>query len=117
MALTDARKNLMLDAGLKDGAPMYLALGTSVTTELAGAGGYARRLIPWTTAVAGVEPIASPVLFGPNTGADWTITHVLFYSLASGGTLEKAAALSRPCTVSVDQSFRFSIGNLTATIE
>jgi hypothetical protein len=52
--------------------------------------------------------------FLPNTGG--TITHVGFYTAASGGTFKGGEALAFPKTVADGEILRFEIGAITVTL-
>lgn len=114
------------------GGNMYLGLSTTEPNE-SGQGvtepvgnGYERVLIgsygssatyKMSDPVDGVSTNSSAILF-PRAKADWgTITHVVFYTQATGGSLIGFSKLREPKPVPMDYVANFDVGAITLTID
>ena len=95
--------------------------GTGVTEPAAGA--YARVAysntktgpVNWTTAANGALTNAAAITFIESTLSWGTISHVVFYDLATGGNLWFWEALPSPRAVAANTTVYFAIGSLTVS--
>lgn len=126
-AFSDYAEDAVLDhvlgtAALASPASVYLALfvtdptdadtGTEVST-----GGYARQVITFNAAAAGVATNDADVSFTASGAAYGTVTHIGIYDAVSGGNLLIHTQLSASRLVIDGDTLTFSAGNVAFTLQ
>jgi hypothetical protein len=116
MALTAATRNTML--GTITTNVGYFSLhtadpGASGTAEVSG-GNYARQTADWGTASAGAVATDADTVF--TVPGSTTITHIGYWSAASGGTFYGSRSLDAPQTYATEGTYTLASGNITESL-
>lgn len=113
--LTNAGKHAMLD-GFAASAT-YVSLhtadpGANGTSEVTGgAPAYARKALSWAAAASGSKSSSANVAF--DVPGSTTITHLGYWTAASGGTFLGSRALDANQTYATQGTYTIASGNLT----
>lgn len=116
--LVTAGKNLLLDSGI--GAFGYLSLhsadpGLTGTSELTGGSpAYARQSITWAAAASGTKSNGADITFQVPAGS--TVSHVGYWSAASGGTFYGSRAVTEPESFSGQGTYTIATNDLDETV-
>ena len=125
MGFSNARAAAILTQEYRTGN-VFLALftnnptGAGTGTEVSG-GAYARQQITFSVPAdeAGIQTIKNTTeIQFPVATANWgTITHVGFYSAATGGTFKSSTALTAPRTINAGERLTISVDNGVARLQ
>lgn len=86
---------------------------TSGSNEVTG-GSYTRESISWDSATNGTAVSSAPIVFDvPGTT---TITHLGYWSAASGGTFYGSRQLNAQQTYATDGTYTIAVGNLSESV-
>ena len=115
--LVNAGKNIMLDAlGVQaDFASLHTAdPGTGGASELSGGSpAYARKALAWAAAATASMSSSGQLVFDVPAS---TITHLGYWTAASGGTFLGSRPLDQPQVFATQGTYTVAIGGVTETL-
>lgn len=117
--LTDTTKNSMLDhlGTLIGFASLHTAdPGATGTSEVAGGSpAYGRKAVSWGAAATAAKSSSAGVTFDV-PGGNTQITHLGYWSAASGGTFRGSRPLDSPQTFATQGTYTVASGNITESL-
>lgn len=116
--LVNAGKHAMLDGFAASAGFVSLHTAdpsTGGTNEVAGGSpSYARKAVTWAASASGSKSSSANIVF--DVPGSTTITHLGYWSLATGGTFLGSRALDASQTFATQGTYTIASGNLTETI-